>query len=103
MLSQQKVIRIGIINNYKSVMLGSHLNRNMVVGQLNTDGMMNGVPYIMYDAGYYHELYEQGDFFEDDHDALMLLNTYLDDPEYRNEVMIKHWIGLVTDLCIKMK
>ena len=45
----------------------------------------SGVPYIMYDAGYYHELYAQGDFFEDDYDALMLLNTYLDDPEYRNE------------------
>ena len=38
-----------------------------------TDGMMNGVPYIMYDAGYYHELYEQGDFFEDDDDAFMLI------------------------------
>jgi glycosyltransferase involved in cell wall biosynthesis len=60
-----------------------------------TDGMMNGVPYIMYDAGYYHELYEQGDFFEDDHDALMLLNTYLDDPQYRNEEAIKalDWIN----------
>ena len=44
-----------------------------------TDGMMNGVPYVMYDAEYYHELYEIGDFFENDHDALMLLNTYLDD------------------------
>ena len=57
--------------------------------------MMNGVPYIMYDAGYYHELYEQGDFFEDDHDALMLLNTYLDDPQYRNEEAIKalDWIN----------
>ena len=46
----------------------------MVVGQKQlTDGMMNGVPYIMYDAGYYHELYEQGDFFEDDDDAFMLI------------------------------
>ena len=26
-----------------------------------------------------------GDFFEDDYTALQLLNTYLDDPEYRNE------------------
>lgn len=50
-----------------------------------TDGMMNGVPYIMYDAGYYHELNAKGDFFEDDNKALMLMNTYLDDPEYRNE------------------
>jgi glycosyltransferase involved in cell wall biosynthesis len=60
-----------------------------------TDGMMNGVPYIMYDAGYYEELYQQGDFFSDDHDALMLLNTYLDDPQYRNEEASKalDWIN----------
>ena len=50
-----------------------------------TDGMMRGVPYIMYDAGYYHELNPKGDFFKDDHEALMLLNTYLDDPHFRNE------------------
>jgi len=50
-----------------------------------TDGIQNGVPYIMYNADYYKELYPQGEFFDNDHDALMLLNTYLDDPEYRNE------------------
>jgi len=49
-----------------------------------TDGMMNGVPYIMYDAGYYHELNPKGDFFNNDHDALLLLNKYLDDSRYRN-------------------
>ena len=50
-----------------------------------TDGMMNGVPYIMYDGTYYHELNANGDFFKDDHEALLLMNTYLDDPKYRNE------------------
>ena len=50
-----------------------------------TDGMMNGVPYIMFDDTYYKELYPHGDFFKNDHEALMLLNTYLDDPKYRNE------------------
>ncbi len=50
-----------------------------------TDGMMNGVPYIMYDDSCYHELNNNGDFFKDDHEALMLMNTYLDDPKYRNE------------------
>ena len=50
-----------------------------------TDGMMNGVPYIMYDASYYQELFLEGNFFKNDHDALMLLNTYLNDPQYRNE------------------
>ena len=49
-----------------------------------TDGMMNGVPYIMYDDTYYHELYDQGDFFEDDGQALYLLEKYLDDLDYRN-------------------
>jgi len=50
-----------------------------------TDGMMNGVPYIMFDDTYYEELYPLGDFFENDHEALTMLNTYLDDPKYRNE------------------
>lgn len=50
-----------------------------------TDGMMNGVPYIMFDDTYYHELNAKGDFFKDDHEALMLMNTYLDDPQFRNE------------------
>ena len=50
-----------------------------------TDGMMNGVPYIMYDDTYYHELNSAGEFFKNDHEALMLMNTYLDDPKYRNE------------------
>jgi hypothetical protein len=50
-----------------------------------TDGMMNGVPYIMYNDTYYKELHPQGDFFDDDYDALMMLNVYLDDPRYRNE------------------
>ena len=50
-----------------------------------TDGMMNGVPYIMYDDIYYKELYPHGDFFKNDHEALTMINTYLDDPKYRNE------------------
>ena len=50
-----------------------------------TDGMMNGVPYIMYNDTYYKELHPQGEFFDNDHDAVMLLNTYLNDPQYRNE------------------
>jgi hypothetical protein len=54
-----------------------------------TDGMMNGVPYLMYDAGYYHELNPKGEFFKDDHEALMLMNTYLDDPQFRNEEATK--------------
>ncbi len=60
-----------------------------------TDGMMNGVPYIMYDDTYYHELNQMGDFFDNDHDATMLLNTYLDDPQYRNEEAEKavSWIS----------
>lgn len=58
-----------------------------------TDGMMNGVPYIMYDASYYHELYKTGDFFKDD--AVTLLNKYLDNLEYRNEEASKalNWMN----------
>lgn len=50
-----------------------------------TDGMMNGVPYIMYNDTYYHELNPKGDFFENDDIALTLLNNYLDNPQYRNK------------------
>ena len=50
-----------------------------------TDGMMNGVPYIMYDDTYYHELYQIGDFYKNIYEAVQLLNVYLDDPRYRNE------------------
>jgi len=72
-----------------------------------TDGMMNGVPYIMFDDTYYHELYAKGDFFQNDHDAVMLLNKYLDDPRYRNEEAEKAlaWIGnklVYSDEIVKM-
>ena len=50
-----------------------------------TDGMMNGVPYIMYDDTYYHELYANGDFFTKQEEACKSLNTYLDNKEFRNE------------------
>ena len=39
----------------------------------------------MYNDTYYHELNQMGDFFDNDHDAVTLLNTYLDSPQYRNE------------------
>ena len=39
----------------------------------------------MYDAGYYHELHDKASFFTDDNDALMMMNTYLDDLPFRNE------------------
>ena len=50
-----------------------------------TDGMMNGVPYIMYDDLYYHELYKNGEFFQTDNIAVQTLNNYLDKQEFRNE------------------
>ena len=49
-----------------------------------TDGMMNGVPYIMYNDTYYKELNPSADFFTTDDDALKLFNDYLDDPDIRN-------------------
>jgi hypothetical protein len=68
-----------------------------------TDGMMNGVPYIMYNDTYYKELHPQGEFFDNDHDALMLLNTYLDDPRYRNEEAEKALDCIQTSLIYKDK
>lgn len=59
-----------------------------------TDGMMNGVPYIMYDEVYYHELNRESDFFTTDDVAINLLNKYLDDTEYRNKKAVQavDWI-----------
>ena len=68
-----------------------------------TDGMMNGVPYIMYDDTYYHELWDTGDFFDDDEDALRLLNTYLDNPDYRNEMAESALDWMRTQLIYKDK
>jgi glycosyltransferase involved in cell wall biosynthesis len=50
-----------------------------------TDGLMNGCPFIMYDADYYRELNPTADFFSTDDSAISLLNKYLDDESYRNE------------------
>ena len=56
-----------------------------------TDGIMNGTPYIMYDAPYYTELNPTADFFKTNEEAIKLLNSYLDDHYQRNEQAI---IGL---------
>ena len=49
-----------------------------------TDGMMKGVPFVMYDAPYYQELNPTADFFKSDEQSLVLLNKYLDNRSYRN-------------------
>ena len=54
-----------------------------------TDGMMNGVPYIMYNDTYYEELWKECDFFDNDEQAVDLLNKYLDNEKYRNEMARK--------------
>ena len=60
-----------------------------------TDGMMNGVPYIMYNDTYYKELCPHADFFENNKTAVLLLDTYLSDELYRNEqaTMSRDWIS----------
>ena len=60
-----------------------------------TDGMMNGVPYIMYNDTYYKELCPHADFFENNETAVLLLDTYLNDEQYRNEqaTMSRDWIS----------
>ena len=49
-----------------------------------TDGMMNGVPYLMYDADYYRELWDKGVFVKNDDELLEKLNFYLDNEYNRN-------------------
>jgi hypothetical protein len=51
-----------------------------------TDGIMNGTPYIMYDAPYYKELNPTADFFKTNEEAIKLLNLYLNDTVYRNNI-----------------
>ncbi len=51
----------------------------------STDGIMKGVPYIMYDALYYKELNPTADFFKTNEEAIKLLNLYLDDHYHRNK------------------
>ena len=68
-----------------------------------TDGMMSGVPYIMYNDTYYEELQPQGEFFDNDHDAVMLLNTYLDDRQYRDEMGLSAVIHIADNLVYKNK
>lgn len=66
-----------------------------------TDGMMNGCPYIMYDAPYYHELNPQGEFFDSDYEALMFLNNILSDNKFRNEMAEQALSHIRTNLIYK--
>tara|TARA_B100001248_G_C27384986_1_gene459124 strand:- start:27 stop:1826 length:1800 start_codon:yes stop_codon:yes gene_type:complete len=49
-----------------------------------TDGLMVGVPYVMYDADYYHELNPTAEYFTNYEHAIVLLEKYLDDTSHRN-------------------
>ena len=66
-----------------------------------TDGMMNGVPYIMYGDLYYEELNEDADFFTNHVIALDLLNKYLDNIEYRNKMADQALGCVINDLVYK--
>ena len=66
-----------------------------------TDGLMNGVPYIMYHDTYYNELWDEADFFKTDEQALDLLNIYLSDPSYREEMSYKARKHLFQNLIYK--
>ena len=54
-----------------------------------TDGLMNGCPFIMYDADYYSELNPTADFFTTKKEAINLLNKYLDDQTYRDKKSVE--------------
>ena len=49
------------------------------------DGLLNGVPYIMFDAEYYRDLNPNADFYKNQTELLELANLYLDDEDYRND------------------
>lgn len=49
------------------------------------DGLKNGLPFILFDEKYYHELWEKADFFQSNDEAINLLEKYLDDNKYRNK------------------
>jgi len=66
-----------------------------------TDGIMNGCPYIMYDADYYQELNPTADFFTENSSAVNLLNKYLDDEDYRNQMSVKSQQYLKENLIYK--
>ena len=68
-----------------------------------TDGMMNGLPYIMFDDDYYRELNDSSDFFKTDDDTLELMNKYLDDTQYRNTKAIETLDYIKNELVYKEK
>jgi len=63
-----------------------------------TDGIMNGTPYIMYDALYYKELNPTADFFKTNEEAIKLLNLYLDDDWHRHEQSIMGLMHCIDNL-----
>lgn len=68
-----------------------------------TDGMRNGVPYVMYDGEYYRELWNEGHFVTSDDETIDAFNRYLDDDNFRNQQSIKGIEHLKTNLIYKDK
>ena len=53
------------------------------------DGLSRGCPYIMYDSEYYKDIQNDADYFTTIHDALYLLNQYLDNPQHRHKMALR--------------
>jgi len=66
-----------------------------------TDGMMNGVPYIMYNESYYKELFDRGYFIDNDNELLEQLNHFLDDTKARNEYALNSLLHVRNNLVFK--
>lgn len=66
-----------------------------------TDGMMNGVPYLMYDADYYRELWNEGAFIKNDNELIDKLNFYLDNEDQRNKLANQSLQYIKTKLVFK--
>ena len=67
------------------------------------EGNSCGIPYIMYNELYYKDINKDADFFNTRKQLLTLLNNYLDDSKYRNEMAGKAIENLIMRHNMKSK
>ena len=65
------------------------------------DGMMNGLPYLMYEDSYYKELHRTGLFFRDNTDAATMITMELGDLDSRNKMADNALKNVKTNLMYK--
>ncbi len=83
-------VPIGSIDEYyyglKKSFVGVTMAQKFGNWQSSTvDGLLNGVPYIMFESDYHLRLNPNADFFKNQTGLIKHLNLYLDDEDYRND------------------